>query len=720
MKRGVGIMRNIRSFFRILQYALVAVISVSITAQSQTVPKVFPFALNQVTLLPGPFKSAMDRKCNYLLFLDNNRLLYSFRANYKLSTQGATQYGGWESMDIRGHTTGHMLSALAQAYQSTGDARYKAKADSLVTELQKCQNAVVSAGFSAGYLAAIPESYVNTLLNLGNIWAPLYNIHKTFAGMLDCYRLLNNTTALDIATKLGDWAYTKLSPYTHAQFQSFWNDRQSAAGEYGGFNESLAELYKITGTAKYLTAAHFFDHDKLFNPCLTGKDSLNGLHANTSIPEIIGALKTYETSGDTNSCKIAQNFFSIVIGAHTYINGGNSQAEYFRAPNAIASLLTDDNCETCNIYNMLKLSRQLFFFDPLPKYMDYYERALYNQILASQDTTSVNGHCTYFQPMRSGGIKTYQSDLNDFKCCDGTGLENHTKYGGSIFFYSGDTLYVNLFIPSQLNWTAKGITVRMDTRYPNSDTVLLTITGNAYMPIKVRVPFWLRRSMEVRINGTLQPRINTPGIYATYNTTWTGSGTIELVMPQTLRFEKTPDNTNVGGVMYGAQLLAGQYGTNNLGSMPSLNASTIVKAAGTSLSFTGTASTGTVTLVPYYRMHNQRYSVYWNLTNVPPDTFIVATAPSAGAVSFITAAPRVKIQRSQIRLEFSNPPAKVMPITMRLFSMNGVQVTRINRAISAGERSITLRISGNLPNAIYSYSLTIGTQTYKNLLTCNR
>jgi DUF1680 family protein len=701
---------------------VIAVFSVFIAVQSQTVPqqKVLPFALNQVTLLPGPFKSAMDRKCNYLLYLDNNRLLYSFRANYNLSTQGAAQYGGWETMNIRGHTTGHVLSALAQAYQSTGDARYKAKADSLVVELQKCQNAAVAAGFGAGYLAAIPESYVNTLLSLGNIWAPLYNIHKTFAGMLDCYELLNNDSALSIAKKMGDWTYTKLSPYTHAQFQSFWDDRQSAAGEYGGYNESMAELYKITGTAKYLTAAHYFDHDKLFNPCLAGKDSLNGLHANTNIPEITGALKIYETSGDTNSYKIAKNFFTIVTGAHTYINGGNSDSEYFHAPNAIASLLNDNTDETCNIYNMLKLTRRLFFFNPLPAYMDYYERALYNQILASQDTSSANGHCTYFQPMRSGGIKTYGNDETTFYCCDGTGLENHTKYGESIFFYSGDTLYVNLFIPSQLNWTAKGITVRMDTPYPNSDTVQLTVTGSAYMPIKIRVPFWLRRSMEVRINGTLQPRINTPGTYVTYNTTWSGSGTIALVMPQTLRFEKTPDNTAIGGVMYGAQLLAGQYGTNNLGSTPSLNATTVVKAAGSSLSFTGTASTGTVTLVPYYRMHNQRYSVYWNLTNVPPDTFIVATAPRAGAVSVFPSAPKLRILKSMVRVDLPSPASEITPLTVRLFSLNGVQVTRINTLICKGERSITLRISGMLPNAAYICTVTVGTCSYNNVLMSNR
>lgn len=297
----------------------------TVILQAETLPqkKVNQFKLDQVKLLASPFKSAMDRKCSYLLFLDNNRLLYSFRSNYKLSTQGARQYGGWETLAIRGHTAGHVLSALAQAYQSTGDIRYKTKADSLVTELQKCQNAAVSAGFGAGYLAAIPESDVNTLLNLGNIWAPLYNIHKTFAGLLDCHELLGNITALDMAKKLGDWSYNKLKQYNHDNYQQFWNDRQSAAGEFGGYNESLAELYRRTGTIDYLTAAHFFDHDKLFNPCLSNQDGLNGLHANTSIPEIIGALKIYESSGDQNLYKVAQNFFDIVIGAHTYINGGN-------------------------------------------------------------------------------------------------------------------------------------------------------------------------------------------------------------------------------------------------------------------------------------------------------------------------------------------------------------------------------------------------------------
>jgi DUF1680 family protein len=701
---------GVKHLFR-LKKAFVTASFAVLAIQAQTLPpkKVLPFELNQVMLLPGPFKSAMDRKCSYLLFLDNNRLLYSFRANHKLSTLGATQYGGWESMAIRGHTAGHVLTALAQAYQSTGDARYKAKADSLVIELQKCQNAAVSAGFGAGYLAAIPESDVNTLLNLGSIWAPLYNIHKTFAGLLDCYSLLENATALDMAKKLGDWAYNKLSPYNHDKYQQFWNNRQSAAGEFGGFNESLAELYKITETGKYLTAAHFFDHDKLFSPCLAGQDALNGLHANTSIPEIIGALKIYETSGDANSYAIARNFFTTVTGAHTYINGGNSQAEYFRAPNAIAGLLTDDNCETCNVYNMLKLARRLFFFDPLPKFMDYYERALYNQILASQDTAAAHANCTYFQPMRPGGIKTYQSDLNDFKCCDGTGLENHTKYGESIFFHSGDTLYVNLFIPSQLNWTAKNMTIKMETAYPQSDTIRLTITGSGSMPLKIRAPFWLQSPVAVAIDGVPQTISAAAGTYFTLNKDWSGSSIVTLVLPQTLRFEKTPDNANVGGVMYGAQVLAGCYGSTNLSSIPSFNAGTVQQTSSYPLKFSGTASIGAVTLVPYYQMHHQRYSVYWNLTNVPTNV----TAPGAEKSVPTLHIQEISRKSSHVTIRFASRVSRNTPITVMVYALNGARVAGCAGILRSGERCVSMVLREMpMPPNFYICTVVAGTNSF--------
>jgi DUF1680 family protein len=703
-----------------LNKVFVAVV-IFLVINSEALPqkKVFPFELNQVTLLPGPFKNAMDRKCKYLLFLNNNRLLSSFRANYKLSTQGASQYGGWESFGgIKGHTLGHFLSALAQAYQSTGDTRYKAKADSLIDELQKCQNAAVSAGFGEGYLAAIPESDVNILLNLGNIWAPLYNIHKTFAGLLDCYRLLNNDKALEMAKKMGDWTYNKLSPYNHAKYQQFWDDRQSAAGEYGGYNESLAELYGLTGATKYLTASRFFDHDILFNPCLAGQDNLNGLHANTNIPEIIGALKIYEVSGDTNCYKIAQNFFSIVVGAHTYINGGNSENEYFKAPIAIASQLSDKTCETCNIYNMLKLSRQLFFLNPLPKYMDYYERALYNQILASQDTSSMYGHCTYFQPLRSGGIKTYGDDEGTFYCCDGTGLENHTKYGESIFFYSADTLYVNLFIPSQLNWTSKNMTIKMETAYPHSDTIRLTVTGSGSMPLKIRAPFWLEKPVSVSIDGVPQTVSTTAGSYFTVNKVWSGSSTVTIVLPQTIRFEKTPDNANVGGVMYGAQLLAGAYGNNDLSTMPSLNAGTVRRVSSYPLKFSGTASTGDVSLVPYYQMHHQRYSVYWNLTNIPE---VKVTIPGMGNINQTFQMPEISKESSHMKINFSTCAIQNTRVTVSLYGLNGARVGDYEGMLHAGVRSLMMNLQGSsiLPN-LYVCTIIAGNQSFTKLISFTR
>lgn len=681
----------------------------TVITPAETLPskKVTPFKLDQVKLLASPFKSAMDRKCSYLLFLNNDRLLSAFRSNANLSTQGAQQYGGWESFGgIKGHTMGHLLSALAQAYQSTGDDRYKTKAEALITELQKCQNA-------SGYLAAIPESDVNTLLNIGNIWAPLYNIHKTFAGLLDCNELLGNTTALEMAKKLGDWAYNKLKPYNHDKYQQFWNDRQSAAGEFGGFNESLAELYGRTGKVDYLTAAHFFDHDKLFNPCLSNQDGLNGLHANTSIPEIIGALKIYETSGDQNSYKIAQNFFDIVIGAHTYINGGNSENEYFKAPKDIAGQLTDKTCETCNVYNMLKLARQLFFFDPQPKYMDYYERALYNQILSSQDTASAHGFCTYFQPLRSGGIKTYGNDDGTFYCCDGTGLESHTKYGGSVFFHSGDTLLVNLFIPSILTWKEKNITVKLETAYPHSDTIRLTVTGSGTMPLKIRAPFWLQKQPLAGIDGGLQPVATKAGAYFTLNKDWKDSSVVTIVLPQTIRFEISPDKAGVGGVMYGAQLLAGEYNQNNLSTMPDLQANTVNKQSTTSLRFSATASTGSVNLVPFYQMHHQHYSVYWNLKNVPAVSTFSPDNNFNGNFKVAT----VNLVSSGIEINFQYVPSKDTPVSVTLFTLNGAVAAHYSKSSESGQQRLKINFPQSCKSSnMYLCKVLIGDQSFTKLI----
>jgi len=702
-------------------FAIVITACCSIISAQTQARIVFPFPLSQVTLLASPFKDAMDRTCSYLLWLDKNRMLYTFRANYGLSTQGATTVGGWEAPahGLRGHTMGHILTGLAQAYLLTGDNRYKAKADSIVTELRTCQNAATSRGWNTGYLSAWTEPKVDSLLAGTGLcpWAPLYCMHKTFAGMLDCYNLLGNSTALTVATAMGNWIYTRLSPYSQAQREAFWNNMCWNAGEYGGFNEACANLYAITGTTNHINAAKLFDHSRLFTPCLNNQDQLSGLHANTQVPKIVGSLRIFENTGEINYYTIANNFWNQVITAHTYVNGGNSIGEYFRAPNAIAGQLGDNTCETCNIYNMLKLTRLLFFHDPQPKYMDYFERALYNQILASQNPSAPHGHSTYFQPLRAGGIKTYGSDVDSFRCCDGTALENHTKYTESIYFYSGDTLYVNLFIPSQLTWTAKSITVRMETRYPNSDSVRLTITGSGYMPVKIRVPYWLRRTMEVRINGSLQPRINTSGTYVKYNTTWSGSGTIELLMPQSLRFERTPDNTNVGGTLFGTQLLTGRYGTNNLSSLPTLNASTVTKVVDTQLSFTATANPTTTGLIPYYRMHGERYSVYWTLTNVPSDTFITATVPISAVSLSVPQVSEVKFLKSKIRLTVTGGFFKNQPMEMQLFSLNGVRIAQVKGLLRAGEQQASFILPKTLVSKkVYVCSITFSNQAFRRLL----
>ncbi|MBN2038014.1 MAG: glycoside hydrolase family 127 protein [Chitinispirillaceae bacterium] len=666
----------------------------------------------------------MNRTCSYLLWLNKDRLLYTWRINYGLPTGSVTPLGGWEGVGVglRGHFMGHFLTALAQAWVLTGDNRYRAKADSIVTILAGMQAADASRGFSPGYLGAFLEAKVDSLTAGTNLcpWAPLYCIHKVFAGMIDCYNLLGNTTALTVATGMGNWYYNKLNPYTQTQREAFWNNMCWNAGEYGGSNEACANLYSITKTPNHLAAAKFFDHARLFTPCLNNQDRLAGLHANTQIPKIIGSMRIFENTGETKYYTIAKNFWNQVVTAHTYANGGNALAEWFQPPNIIATQLTDKTCETCNVYNMLKLSRLLFFHDPEPRYMDYYERALYNQILASQNPNSVHGNVTYFQPMAPGFLKTYGTDDGTFYCCDGSGLENHTKYVESIYFHQNDTLYVNLFIPSQLNWTAKGIIVRMDTRYPNSDTVRLTVTGSGYMPIKLRVPYWLRRTMHVRINGALQPAINTSGTYVKYNTTWNGTGTVEMVMPQTLRCERAPDDTTLGGAFYGAQLLSGKYGTNAITACPTLSFNTITKTQDTLLNFTATANPVNTGLIAYYRMHGERYSVYWKLINVPRDTFSVATLPgTVGASPLSPGMPEVRLINSQIRIKFKGGFSENRQVKIQLFALNGKRVAQLRRTLSSGEQYLLVSLhDSRMLEKVYVSKITVGRHSYVARLLC--
>ncbi|MBO3744680.1 glycoside hydrolase family 127 protein [Streptosporangiaceae bacterium NEAU-GS5] len=563
---------------------------------------VFPFPLSQVTLLDGPFRSNMLRTQAYLTFVDPDRLLHTFRLNAGLASS-ATPVGGWESptTELRGHSMGHLLSALAQSYANTGSAAHKTKGDYLVAELAKCQRA-------SGYLSAYPETFFDRLESGQSVWAPYYTIHKIMAGLLDQNLLAGNAQALTVLQNMAAWADTRTGRLTTAQMQAALNT------EFGGMPEVLTNLYQATGNAAALTTAQRFDHATILNPLANGQDQLAGKHANTQIPKIIGAIREYHATGTVRYRDIARFFWDTVINHHSYVIGGNSNGEYFQTPDAIASQLSDTTCEVCNTYNMLKLARQLFFTDPSRvDYLDYYEKALFNQVLGQQDPQSSHGFVTYYTPLRAGGAKSYSNDYNNFTCDHGTGMESNTKYADSIYFFAGETLYVNLFIASQLSW--RGMTIRQDTTFPEQASTRLTIiSGGGHIALKIRIPSWTSGAT-VRVNGVSQSGV-AAGLYP-IDRTWAAGDVVDVTLPMALTLERTPDNPQVQAVKYGGIVLAGQYGSTGLSALPALNAASIA-ATSTPLQFTATANGSTVTLLPFYKTHHVNYTVYWSVSAPPP------------------------------------------------------------------------------------------------------
>ncbi|TDV42203.1 beta-L-arabinofuranosidase domain-containing protein [Actinophytocola oryzae] len=581
---------------------------------------VFAFPLGSVRLQSGPFLDNMNRQLAYFRFVDADRLLHTFRLTAGLSTS-AQACGGWETptTELRGHSTGHLLTGLAQAYANTGDTQYKTKGDYLVTSLAACQARSPQQGFHTGYLSAYPENFFDRLESGQSVWAPYYTLHKIMAGLLDQYLLAGNQQALDVLLRKAAWVKTRTDPLSTSQMQ------QTLRTEFGGMPEVLTNLYQLTGTADHLATAQRFDHAQILDPLAANQDRLSGFHANTQIPKILGAIREYHATGNTRYRDIAVNFWRMVIDHHTYVIGGNSNGEYFQTPDAISTQLSDSTCEVCNTYNMLKLTRQLFFTNPsAAEYMDYYESALYNQILGEQDPSSGHGFVTYYNPLRAGGIKTYSNDYNSFTCDHGTGMESQTKFADSIYFHAGETLYVNLFVPSVLTWPGRNIAIRQDTTYPSSPTTRLTVTGSGHIALKIRIPRWTSGAV-VRVNGT--PQNVAAGAYATIDRTWASGDVVEVAVPATLTFPRANDNASIGAVRYGAIVLAGQYGSTDLnGTLPTLQTNTLVQDSTNPLRFTGTASTGAVTLLPYYVTHHQRYTVYWRMGSTPAGTSYEAEA----------------------------------------------------------------------------------------------
>ncbi|MDW5326956.1 beta-L-arabinofuranosidase domain-containing protein [Plantactinospora sp. KLBMP9567] len=587
----------------------------------------YPFELGQVRLTSSRWLDNQNRTMSYLRFVNVDRLLYNFRVNHRLSTNGAASNGGWDapSFPFRTHMQGHFLTAWAQAYAVLGDTTCRDKANHMVAELAKCQANNGAAGFNTGYLSGFPETDFTALeartLSNGNV--PYYVIHKTLAGLLDVWRHLGNNQARDVLLALAGWVDWRTGRLTSSQMQNMLGT------EFGGMNAVLTDIYQQTGDSRWLTAAQRFDHAAVFNPLAANSDQLNGLHANTQVPKWVGAAREYKATGTTRYRDIAGNAWNICVGAHTYAIGGNSQAEHFRPPNAIAGYLRQDTCEHCNTYNMLKLTRELWLLDPnRAAYFDFYERALLNHIIGAQNPADSHGHITYFTPLNPGGRRgvgpawgggTWSTDYNSFWCCQGTGIEVNTALMDSVYFYNGTTLSVNLFMPSVLDWTQRGITVTQTTGYPVSDTSTLTLSGtmSGSWSIRVRIPAWTTGAT-ISVNGTVQSVATTPGSYATVTRTWAAGDTITVRLPMRVIMQAANDNPNVAAVTYGPVVLSGNYGNTALGALPALTVSSVTRSSGTSLAFTAAANGGTVNLGPFYDAHGHNYTVYWSTNGGDP------------------------------------------------------------------------------------------------------
>jgi DUF1680 family protein len=579
----------------------------------------YPFDLSQVRLTAGRFQDNENRTLNYLRFVDVNRLLYVFRANHKLSTNGAAANGGWDAPNFpfRSHMQGHFLTAWAQAYAVLGDTTCRDKANTMVAELAKCQANNGAAGFNTGYLSGFPESDLNAVEAGTPVAVSYYCIHKTLAGLLDVWRYLGNTQARDVLLRFAGWVDWRTARLSYSQMQTVLRT------EFGGMNAVLTDLYQQTGDARWLTVAQRFDHAAIFDPLAANRDELNGKHANTNLPKWVGAAREYKATGNTRYRDIASNVWNMVVGAHTYAIGGNSQAEHFRPPNAIAGYLANDTCEHCNTYNMLKLTRELWLLDPnRAAYFDFYETALLNHLIGAQNPADSHGHITYFTPLKPGGRRgvgpawgggTWSTDYNSFWCCQGTGIETNTKLMDSIYFYNDTTLTVNLYVPSVLTWTQRGITVTQSTTYPVSDTTTLTLSGpmSGSWGIRFRIPSWTANPV-ISVNGTVQNVTATPGTYATVTRTWAAGDTVTVKLPMRVIMKAANDNANLQAITYGPAVLSGNYGNTALSTAPALTVSSITRTSTGSLAFTATANGATVNLGPFHDAQGFNYNVYWN------------------------------------------------------------------------------------------------------------
>lgn len=582
--------------------------------------KTYALPLGNVKLLEGPFKNAMQRDVDYLLQLEPDRLLHRFHLFAGLKTKGAI-YTGWESETLSGHTLGHYLSACALHYAATADVRFKDRSDYIINELALCQQAR-----KTGYIGSIPreDSVWNEVakgnirtagFDLNGLWSPWYTLHKVYSGLMDAYLYTGNQQAKEVVIRFADWADELTAKLNGDQLQNMLNC------EFGGMNEALLNVYAITGNKKYLDAADRFYHKAVMDPLAAETDQLSGKHANTQIPKIIGAARRYELTQATSDKTIAEFFWDAMVNYHTYVMGGNSEYEYLSAPDKLSQHLSDNTAETCNTYNMLKLTRHLFSWQPKAELFHFYERALYNNILSSQHPQT--GMMCYFTPLRMGAKKNFSDPFDSFWCCVGSGIENHVKYGEAIYNAGMDgSLYINLFIASTLNWKEAGLQLMQQTAFPYGDEVTISIqlVKTKKTKVRIRKPLWAANPT-VMVNQKLIAPPEEAG-YWVIDRTWKKGDVINLKLPMNLYTETMPDNPNRLAIKYGPLVLAGDLGATKpdpAKGIPVLvneykPVSNWIQSTDKHLIFqtTGLVSASGIEFKPLYGFTDNYYSVYWD------------------------------------------------------------------------------------------------------------
>jgi DUF1680 family protein len=602
------------------------------------------FPLSSVRLLDSPFKQAQQTDMRYILELDPDRLLAPYLREAGLQPK-AQSYGNWENTGLDGHIGGHYLTALSLMYAATGNQELQQRLTYMVDQLEACQQKNGN-----GYIGGVPggEAMWQEIakgkieaesFSLNDKWVPWYNIHKIYAGLRDAYLFAGNEKAKDMLVKLSNWSLNLTAGLSDAQMQDMLRS------EHGGMNEVFADVAEITGDKKYLELARRFSHQAVLNPLMEEKDQLNGMHANTQIPKVIGYKRVAEVGGDQAWAEAAAFFWNTVVNERTVSIGGNSVREHFHPANDFSSMVESrEGPETCNTYNMLKLSKQLYMSSSSPDYIDYYERGLYNHILSSQHPEK--GGFVYFTPMRPRHYRVYSQPDEGFWCCVGSGLENHGKYGELIYAHNEKDLFVNLFIPSQLDWKERGISLTQNTRFPYEEKTELNLklAKPQKFAVHIRRPEWATaEGVQVRVNNKEVKLKSSAASYATVERKWKSGDVISITLPMQTKVEYLPDSSPWVSFVHGPIVLAAATDTADLEglradgsrmghiasgplyaveeapvlvSSDSNFVSALKPVAGKPLTFTASGLISSekykdVELVPFFQVHDARYMLYW-------------------------------------------------------------------------------------------------------------